>query len=343
MTVEFWWGCPACIGAPAGVGLNEDFEIRLFVDGLEVLNRVVRNLAPVPSLPRQVDVTVSVPRTTVNERVVLRIEPVFIHQREAVIYYDSTQACAGALSGPCDSRLLLPVLVQKQPDLLVESASASSSKGKVTVTATIANSGNAAAGASQTEFVVDGETVIGLVDTPEIPAGGTATVSTSWDTKAVKGEHQITITADQTALLAESNEENNSATLTVTVKGNKVTNGDFSQSSNGSSPEGWSSSGDTSYDGQSASAGPGGSWTSAPIEVVAGASYDLLVGATGSAGTVLVEQLSATGAVLGSVSLPAIGSLDAPVSVGAGVAQVRIVLLGGLTGTTFDDVGLFEQ
>ena len=40
MTVEFWWGCPACIGAPGGIGLNEDFEIRLFVDGVEVLRRL---------------------------------------------------------------------------------------------------------------------------------------------------------------------------------------------------------------------------------------------------------------------------------------------------------------
>jgi hypothetical protein len=44
---------------------------------------------------------VNVPRTTANERVVLRIEPVFVHQREAVVYYDSTQAsgCSSSRAG----------------------------------------------------------------------------------------------------------------------------------------------------------------------------------------------------------------------------------------------------
>lgn len=65
--------------------------------------------------------------------------------------------------------------------------------------------------------------------------------------------------------------------------------------------------------------------------------------ATGSTGLVVVEQLSGAGVVLASVSLPALGTLDEVVSVGTGVAQVRIVLKGGLTGTTFDDVGLFER
>ena len=347
MTVQFWWGCPACIGAPAGVGLNEDFELRLFVDGVEVFNQIVRDLAPVPSQTRKVDVTVNVPPTTANERVVLRIEPVFAHQREAAVFYDSTQACPGALSGPCDSRVLMPVVVQDEPDLVVQDATASNNKArqgeKVTITATVANTGDAGAAASTTSFVLDGTTVLGTADTPAIPAGGTAAVSVNWDTRDVSGQHTIAITADAGGVVAESDEDNNAGTLTVTVKGNKVQNGSFEQSSDGSSPDHWTSSGQTSYDGQSASAGPTGSWTSAPIAVAPGAAYDLVASATGSTGTVLVQQLSSTGLVLGSVSLPALGTLDTTVTALADAAQLRIVLKGGITGTTFDDVGLFER
>lgn len=213
----------------------------------------------------------------------------------------------------------------------------------MTVSATVASTGNADAAASTTEFLLDGGTVLGTVDTPAIPAGDTATVSVGWDTRGANGEHTIRITADSDGAVTESAEDNNAGTLTVTVRGNKVRNGSFEQSAEGSSPDGWSSSGSTSYDGDSASAGPGGTWTSEPIDVVPGASYDLVASATGSLGTVVVQQLSEAGVVLGSVSLPALGALESVVAVAAGAAQVRIVLRGGPTGTTFDDVGLFER
>jgi subtilisin family serine protease len=348
MTVEFWWTCPACLGtAPVVVFLNEDWAIRLFVDGVEVVNQVVRNLSTLPAQARLVEATVNVPRVTAEERVVLRIEPVFVHQREAAIYYDSSQPCFTSLADACDSRVHMPVVVQQQADLVVADATASDARPRegvpVTVTATIANTGDAGAPASQTEFLLDGETVLGLVETPPIPAGGTETVTVEWDTRGVNGEHTIRIAADRGGAVAESDEGNNAGTLTVEIRGNKVRNGSFEQSSSGSSPDGWTSSGDTSYDGDSASAGPTGLWTSDPIDVVAGASYELVAQATGSSGLVVVEQLSGAGVVLGSVSLPALGALDEVVSVGTGVAQVRIVLKGGATGTTFDDVGLFER
>ena len=103
-------------------------------------------------------------------------------------------------------------------------------------------------------------------------------------------------------------------------------------------------SGSSSYDGQSASAGPGGSWTSEPVAVQPGSSYDLTAAVTGS-GTVLVQQLLAAGLVLGSVNVPVVGSLASAVLTAAPTAtQLRIVLKGGLTGTTkFDDVGLYAH
>jgi hypothetical protein len=146
----------------------------------------------------------------------------------------------------------------------------------------------------------------------------------------------VTVTADPSNAIVESSETNNSASRTVTIKGNKVQNGDFQQSSNGA-PDHWSSAGSTSYDGNSASAGPGGSWTSAAIPVDAGQAYGLSVDVVGSGGAV-VQQLSPLGSVLASAPL---GATLTPL---AGVTQVRIVLMGGLLGTTtFDNVWMGEN
>jgi hypothetical protein len=143
------------------------------------------------------------------------------------------------------------------------------------------------------------------------------------------------VTVDPANAIAESNEANNSATRVVTVKGNKVQNGDFQQSSSGTSPDHWSSSGATSYDGNAAGAGAGGSWTSDPIAVLPATAYQLAVDIAGS-GTAVVQQLSAAGVVLASVPLvPQLTTL-------AGAAQVRIVLTGGAGGATFDNVWMGE-
>ena len=248
-----------------------------------------------------------------------------------------------------------------QPDLRVTSIAGANNKSvregdKVTLTATVANSGNAAAPASKTQFLLDGATVLGLVDTQALPAGQSTTVSVQWDTRNTSGQHTIRVTADQTGLVAESDEANNASALTVTVKGNKVQNGSFEQSTSGSAPDSWTSSGSTSYesggsDGQhSAGAGAGGSWTSDPISVDPGKSYALAVDASGAVGTVVVQQLSATGAVLSALTVPTLATGGAFQSVTAGLtaltgaATVRVVLQGGLTGTTrFDDVRLFEE
>ncbi len=136
-----------------------------------------------------------------------------------------------------------------------------------------------------------------------VAAGGSATASVVWNTKRLKGERTIAVTADPAQAIAESDESNNSASRVVTVRGNKVQNGDFQASSKGA-PDSWSSSGSTSYDGSAASAGPGGSWASAPVEVVPGQAYELSLDVTG-AGTAVVQQLSAAGVLLGSSPLVA--------------------------------------
>jgi subtilisin family serine protease len=347
MTVEWWAQC-ALTCAVTGTS----WDISLWADGVKVVEERVS--AGTAGVPRLLTATVNVPEVTASHRFTLHVEPVFLVDQAVLftIYYDSQQPCPGASAGPCDSRVHMPVVgedgEEALPDLVVADATASSTNArqgeKVTVSATVANTGDAGAGASTTSFVLEDGTVIGAAETPALAAGDSATVSVTWDTRGVKGEHVIAITADAEGAVEEAEEGNNAGLLTVTVRGNKVQNGSFEQSSNGSSPDGWSASGSgTSYDGDSVSAGPLGAWTSAPIEVAGGTSYELTVDSAGAAGTVVVQELSAAGALLGSVSLPVLGQLDETVTLAAGTAQVRLVLRGGLAGTTFQEVGLFGR
>ena len=109
------------------------------------------------------------------------------------------------------------------PDLIVAALTASKNPAhpgdKVTFTAKITNAGQQSAGASKTEFLLDGATVLGLIDTPALGPGASATVSATWNTaKAKKGQHTIKATADKTNVVAESNEANNTMTITVSLK-----------------------------------------------------------------------------------------------------------------------------
>ena len=246
------------------------------------------------------------------------------------------------------------------PDLKVTSASSSTSSAKqgdrVTLTASVTNSGSAGAPASKTEFKLDDGTVIGTVDTPSLAPGASATVSTPWSTKGVKGDHVITVTADSAKAVGESNETNNSSTLSVSVKGNKVANGSFEQPNDaGTAPASWSSSGSTSYssngtDGSKAATTNGlGTWTSAPIPVTPGQALDVVASVT-SLGTVSppavgVTFLGTLGNVVQSLTAATgVGPLAGTVTVPLGVAQARVVLTGAPAGTvTFDDVGLFDH
>jgi subtilisin family serine protease len=244
------------------------------------------------------------------------------------------------------------------PDLVVSDLVARNRNGnRTTVTATVSNNGTSDAPATKTEFVLDGSTVLGLVDTPTLEEDQSVQVSVDWNTASVSGGHEVRATADQAEAAAETNEGNNAATRVVTVKGNKVQNGSFEQSSNGTSPDNWTSSGSTTYeqggsDGErSASAAPGGSWTSDPIAVTPGAAYDLEVAVAGVAGGVAVDQLSATGQVLRTLTVPVsgltagvFGLVTGAVTAGSDTAAVRVRLSGPLLGTThFDDVRLWER
>jgi hypothetical protein len=223
------------------------------------------------------------------------------------------------------------------PDLTVSDLEATSTKGtqSATVTATIRNAGAAAPG-SVVRFQVDGSS-IGERTIGALAAGASATASVTWSLKGVSnGTHTLSAVVDPGGSVTEADEDNNTGTRQVDVRGNKVQNGDFETSSNGTSPDHWTSSGSTSYDGHAASAGPGGTWTSAPISVVPGARYGFELVKSG-VGTAVVQQLSAAGVVLATAP-------PGPLTTVLGATHVRVVLAAGLAGsTTFDDVRLWEE
>jgi hypothetical protein len=217
-----------------------------------------------------------------------------------------------------------------QPDLRVTALEATSTKGtrSATVTANVRNVGEAIAAANAVRFSVDGSP-LGEVALGSLAAGATTTVSVEWPLKAVSnGTHTLAAAADPANAVAESSETNNSASRQVEVRGNKVENGDFSEPG----PVHWTPSGSTTYDGDQASAGRGGSWTSDPIAVLPGVRYGFALEQTG--GTAVLQQLSALGVVLAET--PATALLTAI----AGATQVRVKLVGP---GTFDDVRLWEE
>jgi hypothetical protein len=292
---------------------------------------------------------------------------------------EASAADVAAGTGAC----VIPALVK--PDLVVSNITTTTHKSvregqKVTVTATVKNIGNAVADPSQTEFrIVEENRVLGSAATGSIPAGGSATVSVLWDTRSTNGTRTIRVAADSGGAVDEWSETNNASTLTVTVQGNKVQNGDFSgPSSDGTGPASWSGSsteaGTSSWsnsgtDGSKAATvtGTGGSvavsgaptWTSAPFAVTAGEVLDVTaaVKADGlsSAPTLGLVYLGAAGQVLDAVKVLAaplqtdgFATLEQSVTIPPLVTQVRVVLTGfaptdlATRGTvTFDDVGVF--
>jgi hypothetical protein len=233
------------------------------------------------------------------------------------------------------------------PDLAIAQSDVTYSSQKVvggdqvTITAAVRNIGTGSAGDVAVRFTDNGTPIGTDQIIASIAPGASGTASVVWNTKGLKGDRTIVVSVDPANAIHESDETNNSVTGTTTVKGNKVQNGDFQESSSGTSPDHWSSSGSTSYppssDGnRSANAGPGGSWTSDAIAVTPGAAYGLAVDVTGG-GSVQIEQLSALGEVV--ATLIGVTSLTAL----ADVTQVRVKLVGGLVGTTtFDNARMWD-
>ncbi len=125
-------------------------------------------------------------------------------------------------SGATSSNIAsVEIKAEAAPDLVVPALTASNTQPRrgstVTLTATVKNRGTANAGASQTQFLVDGKSV-GLVNTAALAPGASVQVSVSWTANVTKGQHTIKARADQNNAVAESNENNNARSITVTVQ-----------------------------------------------------------------------------------------------------------------------------
>ena len=291
---------------------------------------------------------------------------IFPDGRVAATFLDSstlsTPPGTGAL-GRITPALVVEVdteLPPHKPDLTAGGLAMSTVKARgadqATFSARIANAGLGAARGVGVRFVVDGAQLGAEQTIAELAAGGSATVtSAAWSAKQQSGNHTVQVVVDPGGAIAEADETNNAATRTFFVEGNKIQNGSFETDADASgSPDSWSSSGTAGYEGsgsdgqRSVSAGPGGTWTSAPVAVEPGKSYEASVAAFGAGGTLAVQQLAADGRILATAAhgvLPTMlyGLVSLPVTALDGAAQVRIVLIGGLGGTTtFDDVWLEE-
>jgi hypothetical protein len=249
------------------------------------------------------------------------------------------------------------------------------------ISTTVTNAGDGEAAASVTRLTLADGTLVGSAETPAIGPGQATTVTVTWNTRGLDGEHVITALADADGTVVEVDEENNEGTLRVTVRGNRVRNGSFEEPApDGAGPSGWSASsssaGTTGYEedgtdgersvsitGTGASVALGGvpAWTSDPIDVIPGETLSLVasVRATGmsSAPSVGLALLGPAGDLLRTLTVATVPrttvgvvQVDEVVTVPAGVAQVRIVLAGfgptdvRTSGTVvFDDIGLYAD
>ncbi len=106
MVVQWWAGGPG-----ANPVFNFAYDITLFADGVEVVTQQVNHNLATPNVPQLLSSTVQVPAVTAETSYVVQIDPVYIDsQQGSFIYYDSQLDCPGASSGPCDSRITMPVV-----------------------------------------------------------------------------------------------------------------------------------------------------------------------------------------------------------------------------------------
>jgi hypothetical protein len=109
----------------------------------------------------------------------------------------------------------------RKPDLRVQALTPQNVPGGARILVTLVNSGDADAAASRTEVKVN-DTVLGVLDTAAIPAGGTTRVSIDWNVHGWRGSHLLSATSDVAAQVDEHDEGNNTRTQTAQVQGSKV-------------------------------------------------------------------------------------------------------------------------
>jgi len=257
----------------------------------------------------------------------------------------NTPTITGA-QGPWSNTI---AVVVKLADLAIAPSDidVSQSRDTAMITATVHNIGTADATNVGVRFLFDGVQLGTDQTIARIAAGGTATATMPLNVRHRKGDHTVTVTVDPTNAITEIREDNNTASKTVTFKGNRVRNGSFEDSDSSGRPDGWEQHGNTDRSDDPAAAtdgtrsarasgrgGTGGTWTSAPISVVAGETLTLSVDTTAvgtsSAPALSVNLLGATGVVTSTLAIATgtAGSLAGTLTIPAGVAQVSVTLSG---------------
>ncbi len=116
----------------------------------------------------------------------------------------------------------------RTPDLTLSASDIVFSENKVqggdvvTITATIHNIGRGPASDVHVRFTDNGAQIGDVQTIASIPAGGTGTASVVWSVKHETGTRVIEVTADPANTIRESDETNNTASKSVTVRGNKT-------------------------------------------------------------------------------------------------------------------------
>ena len=99
-TVKWWAACPTVDCTLFGTA----WVIELWVDGAKKFTSGAINTAPLPLVPERLEATVNLPKIEASSKVVLALRQDFINTGAgAIVYYDTSDACPGALAGPCDS------------------------------------------------------------------------------------------------------------------------------------------------------------------------------------------------------------------------------------------------
>ena len=285
----------------------------------------------------------------------------------------------GTIARQIAGKTLLSRFDPPQSDLAIADITATAPRAhQVVLTATVANIGNAAAAGVTVRFF-DGSVVLGDAGPVAVAAGASAQLTYTW-TDPAKGDHSITATADPGNTITEKDESNNSAKRLITIKGNKVQNGSFEQSSNGTTADRWTgtagtgrdNSGLNAVDGRAAASGTaafGNKLFGEAIELFSenigvdpGEVLDLALSVktvdASSAPSVQVQYLTAAGAVTSTVTALASSlsgtnpatQLTGRITVPAGITQLRLVLVAygptdmNRTGSVyFDDVWLWSR
>jgi PKD repeat protein len=158
---------------------------------------------------------------------VTQSNPTISHTYNNVGTYAATLAVKDSRGATSENTAEATITVNA-PDLFVSTLKASKNQArqgaKIPITATVTNQGQVGAGQSKTGFLLDGQTVIGLVDTPAIARQSTVSVTLYWNTASVpKGNHTIQAIADNNQDVVESDETNNkSGPITIYIQGNKT-------------------------------------------------------------------------------------------------------------------------